>query len=201
MTGDGANQRRIVATTGFDGVPVPSPDGALIAFQRGKPTGPDSWHWELYTVDSTGGAERQLTRNAWSSQVPSWSPNGRRLAFFANPQGRDQLFVMEMATGAVRPLAPSDSTDDAPAFSPDGRYVAFVSTRDGPRDLYRVDVETGAVVRLTRGITAWAQPSWSPDGRRLLFSASSTGVNEIYWMYADGTPGLYRLTTGWEGIR
>jgi Tol biopolymer transport system component len=185
---------RLVASSGeFNGVPVPSPDGRRIAFQRGvrRPLG--GYAWDLHVVDAAGGAEQPLTANPWSSQVPSWSPDGRRLAFHADPGGRDQLYVLDLRSGAVTPLAPSAATDDAPAFSPDGGAVAFVSTRDGPRDLYRVDVATGVVTRLTTGLDVWAQPGWSPDGRRIVFSASATGVDEVYVIGADGSA-LTRLT-------
>jgi Tol biopolymer transport system component len=64
--------------------------------------------------------------------VPSWSPDGTRLAFFANPEGRDQLFVMDLVSKRVIPLAASaaPSTDLTPAFSRDGASSLFVSTRD-----------------------------------------------------------------------
>jgi TolB protein len=185
---------------GFDGVPVPSPDGQRIAFQRGTRVGADAYHWDLHLVDSTGRNERRLTANRWSSQVPSWSPDGRRLVIYADPAGRDQLFLMDIESGALTPLAPSDSSDTAPAFSPDGRFVAFTSSRDGGRDLNRIEVATGVITPLTRGLEVWAQASWSPDGRRILFSARATGVDEVYVMNADGTA-LTRITRGTEGIR
>lgn len=194
MDTGGANPVRLVASSrGFNGVPVPSPDGRWIAFQRGVRDASGAWAWDLYVVDTAGRGERRLTANAWSSQVPTWSPDGRRLAFYADAQGRDQLYLLDLRSGAVTPFAPSAATDDAPAFSPDGAVVAFVSTRDGPRDLYRVDVATGVVTRLTTGLDVWAQPSWSPDGRRILFSARASGADEVYVVGADGS-GLIRLT-------
>src|SRR5262249_588639 len=160
------------ATPAFDGVPVPSPDGKWIAFQRGTPAG-DGWHWDLFLVDMTGRNERRLTENAWSSQVPSWRPDGRHLVIFANPEGHHPLFPLPhvaLPPAQVRPPAPSAFDDQTPPFSPDGRFVAFVSNRGGVRDIYRLEVATGAVIRLTNGLDVWSQPSWSPDGRRILFS-------------------------------
>jgi TolB protein len=190
MDASGERLRRIVAAPGFNGVPVPSPDRAWIAFQRSPiPPPGGAYHWELFLVDSLGRRERQLTANAWSSQVPTWSPDSRRLAWFANPQGRDQLFIMDLKSpgGALVPIAASLGTDMTPAWSPDGRTLAFVSTRDGPRDLYRVEIADGRVLRLTSGLDVWSQPSWSPDGQRLLFSAKTGDVDRIYVVNADGT--------------
>ena len=193
--------RRLVAAPGFDGVPVPAPDGRTIAFQRGRRSG-DAYHWELFLVDSAGRNERQLTRNTWSSQVPSWSPDGRRLVYYADPPPgrRDQLFILDLTTDRSLPLAPSAGADNAPAWSPDGRAVAFVSTRDGTRDVYRVDVVNGDLTRLTRGLDVWSQPGWSPDADRIVFSAVTGGVHEVFMMRADGA-NLTKLTNGAGGVR
>jgi TolB protein len=200
MRADGSEQRRIVTTPGFDGVPVPNRAGSRLAFQRSPLRAGGEFHWELFVVDTGGRGERQLTRNAWSSQVPSWSRDDRRIVFYANPAGRDQLFLLDVGSGAVTALAPSAGEDNAPAFSPDGRSVAFVSTRDGGRHLYRVDLPAGRVTRLTSGVEIWGQPSWSADGRCILLSGITTGVNDIYSVNADGS-GLTRLTRGVEGLR
>jgi TolB protein len=193
MNADGTQQRRIRALPGFDGVPVPSPDGTKIAWQRGTRTDA-GFHWELYIDDHA------ITANAWSSQVPSWSPDGKRLVFYANPQGRDQLFLLDLASGRTMMLAESSGEDQAPSFSHDGRFVAFTSTRDGSRDLYVIDVTGGAVRRLTSGMDVWSQPSWSPDDTRLLFSGKDRGVDEVFVIDADGK-GLKRITKGSEGFR
>jgi TolB protein len=200
---DGGNVHRLLSAPGFDGVPVPAPAGGSIAYMHGKRTG-DAYHWEIRTADARGRRDRAITGNAWSSQVPSWSPDGRRLAIFADPQGRDQLFLLDVESGKPTPLAPSPAADRTPSFSPDGRFVAFSSTRDdlagGKRDLYRVEVATGTVTRLTTGFDAWSQPAWSPDGRRLAFSAKRAGVEEIFLLELDGGVPI-RLTRGAEGWR
>jgi TolB protein len=209
MDTSGRGQRRILATAGFDGVAVPSPDGRAIAFQRGVQSQSGSFHWELFLVDSVGNNERQLTRNAWSSQVPSWRPGTSELVFFANPDGREQLFTIDVGSLAARPLTTSGHNDQTPAVSPDGRWVVFTSDRDGSRDLYLFDYRSTAVSRLTKGMDVWSQPSWSRDGNKLVFSALSElggsrpppeGIHDIFIINRDGS-GLQRLTRGLEGVR
>lgn len=203
MEFDGSTQRRLVAASGFDGVPVPSRNGRQIAFQRGRPTGPGSGgpQWDLYLVDSSGLNETRLTAERWSSQVPSWSPDGERILFFANPADTNHLFVLTRSTRTVTPLpAPPRGEDNAGAFSPDGRRIAFTSTRDGRSDLYLMDADGRNVVRLTTDLEVQGQPSWSSNGRRLLFAAAATGQNDVYVIGVDGT-GLKRLTHGTEGAR
>jgi Tol biopolymer transport system component len=75
MDANGRGQRRLLARSGFNGVPVPSRNGKRIAFQRGIwNEAIKKFHWELYVVDADGRNERQLTDNSWSSQVASWFP-------------------------------------------------------------------------------------------------------------------------------
>ncbi len=204
MNTDGLRQRRLLAAPGFDGVAVPSPDHRWIAFQRGVPDlrrpSEQAYRWELFLVDSSGMNERRLTQGPWSSQVPSWNPDGTRLAFHSDSTGRDQLYLLELATGRTTSLTTSTGSDHAPSFSPDGRYVAFTSDRDGSMDLYVLRIADGTVRRLTHDLITRSQPSWSRNGRRILFSGAGTGVDEVYVINLDGT-GLARLTTGTEGIR
>jgi Tol biopolymer transport system component len=204
MDRDGKGQRRLIEARGaFTGVPVPSRGGRRLAFMRGVyDAARKTHHWELQLAESSGRNPVPLTDNAWNSQVPSWFPGDRELAFFADPAGREQLFVLDVASRRARPLLQSEWNDQNPSVSPDGRWIAFVSDRTGKdlRDLH-VDASSRRVRPLTQGFVLRSQPNWSPRGERLFFSASKAGgVDEIYGILPDGS-GLTRLTHGTEGIR
>jgi TolB protein len=197
---NGNTLRRLLSAPGFNSVPEPSPDGRWVVFQRGTSSdSATSLHWELRLIDSSGGSEKALTTNRWSSQVASWFPDGREIAFHANPDGHDQLFVMDVfASQRVRPLVTSNANDESPAVSHDGRFVVFTSDRDGGRDLYLLTRASGNVTRLTSGLRVYSQPSWSHDGRRLVFSAAQDpGVRaavEAALFIALKTVGKWRLS-------
>jgi TolB protein len=201
MESNGKAQHRLMARDGFNGVPVPSRKGNRIAYMRGSwDDALKTFHWELLLVGVDGTNERQLTKNTWSSQVASWFPGDLEIAFYANPSGRDQLFVLNIDSGAVRPLLVDKANDYAPSVSPDGKQVAFTSDRDSESDLYILDVAPGTVTRLTTNAKVRGQPCWSRDARRFLFAGAATGVYEVYTIQVDGT-NMTRLTHGTEGIR
>ena len=103
-------------------------------------------------MDTLGGTERRLTSNAWSSQVPSWFPDGRETASFANPNGREQLFVMTLASREVRPLITGLGTNGQPSWSLDGLRLLFTIGEGGKSDVQVVGRDGSGLTRLTRGL-------------------------------------------------
>jgi len=95
---------------------------------------------------------------------PTWSPDGKEIAFERDVTDDDQA-IWVMAADGTRPRRLTHphggAIDHVPAWSPDGKQVAF--QRD--YDVWVVDVGTGSERRLARFAD---YPSWSPDGRRLL---------------------------------
>ncbi len=95
-------------------------------------------------------------------ETPAWSPDGLKIAWPSERDGRLSIFLMEAATGGVRRLTTLSGEGDSPAWSPDGRRICFVSDRDGFKELYTVG-EVGHEVRRLTGLRgAIDAPSWSP---------------------------------------
>ena len=84
---------------------------------------------EIYVLTSAGLAK--LTDNAWDDRYPRWSPDGKRIAFSANPAGNFDLFVMDADGKSLAAVTnfPEDELDVA--WSPGGTSLAF--TRDATR--------------------------------------------------------------------
>jgi dipeptidyl aminopeptidase/acylaminoacyl peptidase len=195
-----------------DGAPAWSPDGTRLAFTRTGGRRPRDWASSLVVRDLATGAERVLARvtvfpRLSSLAYPSWSPDGRLIAYTRSALGRNARFrpevrVVGAAGGASRTLV-ADAQDAA--WSPDGRRLAFSSTRDrhGLRcgsdecwfagELYTADATGHGLVRLTRTKGDEIAPEWSPDGSRILFTSDRTlpseyaGASEVYSAAADGS--------------
>jgi dipeptidyl aminopeptidase/acylaminoacyl peptidase len=115
---------------------------------------------------------------------PTWSPDGKSIAFISNMSGRNNIWMVSAEGGWPTQLTVSDQRQSSVAWSPDGKWIAYQSDYDGDEqwDIFLASPETGKVVNLTntREI-AEMDPTWSPDGRYLayLVKPKSSAAYEI----------------------
>jgi TolB protein len=190
MNADGSAQRAITKNEGFCGVPVWSPDGRTIVFQCTSDlarTAADA-PWKLFAVAADGGEPRQLTAGPGNDQVPNWAPDGRRLVFYSNRSGIDQLYVMDADGGSATRLTATAWANRAASWSPDGRSLVFHSERHGsPSDIYRMEMGATEPTRLTSSGPGHGVPYFSPDARSIVYQSRSANGQRISLMNADGS--------------
>ena len=162
---------------------------------------------EIYIMDADGGNQRRLTNHRDRDWSPSWSPDGKQIAFVSDRDGHvhvlhgwstSEIYVMDADGSSQQNLTNNPHNDRSPSWSPDGRRIVFQSDRDNDRDhnieIYVMDADGSNPQRLTNNPTEDEYPAWSPDGRRIVFSARREGhvenkfgiTYEIYVMNADG---------------
>ena len=117
-------------------------------------------------MDTDGGNPRNITNNPDADKDPSWSPDGKRIAFVSDREGQWDIHVMDADGGNPRNLSNNDFDEWDPSWSPDGKRILFLSSAD----IYVMDADGGNPKSLTSGRrhNEFA-PSWSPDGKRILF--------------------------------
>ena len=131
---------------------------------------------------------------------PTWSPDGKSIAFISNMSGRNNLWLVPAEGGWPVQLTVSDQRQSSPAWSPDGKWIAYQSDYDGDEqwDIFLVSPKTGKVVNLTstREI-AESDATWSPDGRYLayLVKPKTSAAHEID-IYDMVMREVKHLTTG-----
>jgi len=94
--------------------PAWSPTGEWIAF-AGRANRKDKM--DIFLVDVTGGQIRQLTHGEGSNEDPTWSPDGRLLAFSSTRDGRPQIYVMDADGSAPRRIADVPGSSTTPHWS------------------------------------------------------------------------------------
>jgi Tol biopolymer transport system component len=165
-----------------------------IAYQSREPR---DKQWSLYAMSSDG-TERTRLGDGQSGflSAPSWSPDGARLAFVSDRDGRSDIWVIDRDGSNAINLTQDDAKDHSPSWSPDGQWIAFASLRDELYwELYLMRPDGSDVQRLTWWEDASdLYPTWSPDGTRLAFASKRDGNWEIYTMDRDGS-NLVRLTS------
>ena len=73
----------------------------------------------------------RLTNHPATDGAPSWSPDGSRIAFTSNRDGKSEIYLMNPDGSGVTRLTNNEFDDKDPAWSPDGNKISFTSERDG----------------------------------------------------------------------
>lgn len=103
---------------------------------------------QLWIVELTGGARRQLTNFNQIAYDPVWSPAGNQLAFVSPEPGNDELFVINTdGSGLVQLTHNEWEWDKYPSWSPDGKQIVFWSNRETRRKQIWIMNADGSNVR------------------------------------------------------
>ncbi|MEA2453456.1 MAG: TolB protein [Actinomycetota bacterium] len=185
-----------ICTMNADGTVVEQvtepPDGAIdedpawglnrtIAFSRyfmdTQPQGAD-----IYLVSEDGDNQQQVLVDDDVSQSPSFSPDGKRIAFSRSPgesaqAGTAGVGLLVANADGGEPTVLLSTTAARPDWSPDGRTIIF----DEASALWTISPSGGDPHKLPtvsgRAFDVGSFPSWAPDSRRFAFMCSSSGTN------------------------
>lgn len=181
-------ERRQLSDQPAVGRPAWSPDGRWLAVVRGNTEGGS----DIWLVDATGsGEERRLVGGAWETRSPSFSPDGKTLAFLSGEAGSLDVWVVPVEGGTPKQLTentnPLDEPRWSPRWSPDGQWIGYVSSRSGERnndDVWLVSADGERHAQITTGLLVNTDPVFSPDSQAIVVVAN-TVVEHWYGDDAD----------------
>jgi TolB protein len=141
---------------------------------------------EIYISDYDGANQRRITVNRALNITPTWSPDGRVIAYTSYARGYPTLFLSFIYEGRREEPTPRGTQNWLPTWSPDGTRIVFTSNRDGNPELYVMNRDGSNVRRLTNHPAIDTTPTWSPTGTQIAFTSDRSGSPAIYMMGADG---------------
>lgn len=140
----------------------------------------DDFTYRLQVADADGARESLMLESKQPIMSPSWSPDGKDLAYVSFETGRPAIFMQNLTTADRRQLTDFKGLNGAPSWSPDGSTLAMVLSKDGNPELYSFDLASGKLTRLTRHFAIDTEPAWMPDGKHILFTSDRGGTPQIY---------------------
>jgi len=134
----------------------------------------------LEIADYDGHNPRVLYRSNYPIMSPTWSPDGKKIAFVSFEKERSSINVVDVNSGRVEVISRYAGINSAPAWSPDGRTLALVLSKDGGPKIYTMNLASKQLSRLTAGTGIDTEPCFAPDGRSIVFTSDRGGKPQIY---------------------
>jgi len=147
----------------------------------------------IYDIREEKLVETVKFRNLVVLSSPTWSPDGKRVAFASvDKSGNNDLYVLDLRTRNLTRLTNDIYDERDPAWSPNGRTIVFSSDRNpygrnGKYNLFLYDLTTSNIEYLTVGNQSYLSPAWSKDGKRLAFISDLDGAQNVWLMEMDGS--------------
>lgn len=141
----------------------------------------------------TGKPRHLFTAPLATQGTPTFSPDGKKIAFVTNKAGSPRIYSMEIPpAGAplsslkLTLLTKFNTENTAPSWSPDGSMIAYCAKSDGVRQIWVYDFKTGQEKQLTSGSGNKENPTWAPNSLSIMYNTTDTKKCELYMIDIKG---------------
>ena len=211
---DGSGLERLTDDPAFDDQAALSPDGSTLVFVSSREGG----FANLWLRDLSSPRARPILKTNAGSFRPSWSPDGKWIAFTSDRDTRrarwdggweliqsTALYVVRADGSSLRRLTELGGYAGSPRWSPDGRRIVFYQST--PQDVYpgrfgrnrpsvsqivSIDVDSGAVTKHTSGPGLKVAPQFLPGGEVGFLQKFGDSKGLAFVSGKTGTPGIMR---------
>jgi len=134
---------------------------------------------EIYTCDFDGYSPTRLTYNDSISLFPSWSSDGKYLAYTSYKGGKPDIYIRNLGDKRESVIA-QEGINISPAWAPDRPELAATMSFSGDQEIYLLTAAGKMIKKLTNNRGSDVSPAWSPDGRKIAFVSNRTGGPQVY---------------------
>lgn len=142
--------------------------------------------YRIQVADADGFAPQTIVTSPEPLMSPSWSADGKRLAYVSFESKASAIFVQDLSTGHRDMVSSLPGINGAPAWAPDGRRLAVTLSKEGNPDVYVLDLQSGGLVNITNNRAIDTEPNWSPDGGSIVFTSDRGGRPQLYIAPSSG---------------
>jgi Tol biopolymer transport system component len=196
MNADGSNQARLGEIQPGDNSHASwSADGEQLVFQSKRDTNanPQDDKFDIYTMNSDGSNISIVVAHPADDTEPSWSPDGRKIAFLSERSGQDEVYLVDTDGANLEQVTELPGLKSGLSWSDDGRSLIF----EGNGDIYRVNIETKQVSKLiaVQDVNE-ATPAWAGNDKFVVLSSDRSQNWELYAVDVSSPDQflLYQLT-------
>ena len=136
--------------------------------------------YKLMLADSDGANEKVLLTSSESIISPSWSPDGKKVAYVSFETGIAKVFIQDIASGKRESVLSKSTQISSPSWSPDGKYLSLTLYQDGNAEIYIMRLQDRTLTRMTNQFAIDTESSWSPKGNKIIFTSGRSGSPQIY---------------------
>ena len=180
--------RQLTALRGNQLTPAISSKRDQIAFISDVTGNPDLFIQEFHPEKGAVGKPRQIFAGKQATQgSPTFSPDGKRLAFVSNKDGVPRVYLMSIPPPGTplkevktQLLSKHTGESSAPAWSPDGSKIAYCAKSGGVRQIWVYDFTSKEEKQLTKGAGNKENPTWAPNGLCLAYNTTDQEACELY---------------------
>ncbi len=161
---------------------------------------------EIFSVPADKGDARNLTNTPGTMERdPSWSPDGKWIAYFSDESGEYMLYLRDQTgIGEVKKIALGDKPAffSSPVWSPDSKKIAY---NDNHVNLWVLDVESKRNVKVDANPIGIQDdvlsPSWSPDSKWIAYTKQLENLLRAAFLYAVDSNKSHQITDGFGDAR
>ncbi len=135
---------------------------------------------QIFISDFDGGNPVQITDGDYPHLSPSWSPDGRYIAFTSYEFKNPEIFLYDTQTRVKKRLTNYIGLDSGANFSADGKWIAYTSSRGDDTDIFLTNPQGVGKKLFIEGAGLDVDPKFSPDGKMIAFVSGRYGNPHIF---------------------